>query len=361
MRILVVHPGPNWSVADVHNGLVKGLEQCGQDVRSFNLDDRLNVFAAGQVQDADGAWHRMFNDDDAARLAAYTLKAELYGWWPDVVIFTSGFFIPPDMWGLLTYRPHHTVLWCTESPYEDERQLGVARYVDTVILNDPVNIQAFRAINPRTWYFPHSYDPDIHHPGDPVPHWVCDFGWVGTGFQSRIDFFTHVDWRGVDVRLAGNWKLLRKNSRLRRYLLHDNPEACFDNADTVRLYRSSKLSANVYRKEFIGTDIGIGAPWAAGPREIELAAVGCFMLREPRGEGDALFPHAPTFTEPGEFGDLVRYWAGHDEAREKIADENREAIADRTFQTTARRLLGLIEAAPKRHYLGATHGTQSRA
>lgn len=41
MRILVVHPGPNFSVADVHDGWVEALRSLGCEVASFNSDDRL--------------------------------------------------------------------------------------------------------------------------------------------------------------------------------------------------------------------------------------------------------------------------------------------------------------------------------
>lgn len=335
-------------MADVHNGLVKGLRECGAEVASLNLDERLDFFAAAEVA-KDGTRRRAFDREAAIRMAASTICGDLYKFWPDVVVLTSGFFITPELWAVLGRRPHHTVAFFTESPYEDDRQLQVARYVDTAIVNDPTNIAEFRAVNPRTWYFPHSYDPDVHSPGPANPAWACDFGWVGTAFRSRIAFFQQVDWHGLDVRLAGSWQLLHGNSRLRRFLLNEKHE-CFENADTVRLYRSCKVSANIYRKE--ASEPGMEHGWAAGPREIELAACGTFFLREPRGEGDELFPAAPTFESPDEFGDLVRWWSRpeHDDLREKTVRLNREAIADRTFKNTAARLLQLVDGAPKRHY-----------
>ncbi len=346
MKALVVHPGPSFSVADVHNGIVKGLQQCGVDVASLNLDDRLDFFVAAEVLRGK-IRRRAFERDEAVRLAARTILADLYQFWPDIVIFTMGAFIPPEMWAILTRRPHHTVAWFTESPYEDDRQLRVARYVDTAIVNDPANIQDYRQVNPRTWYMPHSYDPELHHPGLASPSLVCDFGWVGTAFPSRIDFFKQVDWSGLTVKLAGAWWQLDGRSKLARYLITPKNE-CFGNVDAVRLYRSSKLSANLYRKE--ASQEGLEHGWAVGPREVELAACETFFLREPRGEGDELFPDAPTFDTPAEFGDQVRWWAAHDDERTKVARLNREAIADRTFKNTAARLLQLVDSAPKRIY-----------
>ncbi len=345
MRALVVHPGPAFSVADVHNGLVKGLAANGVEVKSVNLDDRLDVYCRAELKVGRDR-RKIFSREAAIAHACRTIESDLYEFWPDVIIFTSCFFITPFLWGILERRPHHTVAWFTESPYEDDRQLQVAAHVDTAIINDPFNIQTYRQVNPRTWYMPHSYDPDIHRPGPVTPHLACDFSWVGTAFPSRIDFFQQVDWSGLDVKLAGNWQALHGNSRLRRLLLEDRV-VCLDNVETVRLYQSSKVSANVYRKERSagGSDVG----WAAGPREIELAATGTFFIREPRGEGDELFPDAPTFESPAEFGDLVRWWTSHDDQREKTARLNREAIAERTFTNTAAHLLRLLDGAPKRH------------
>jgi spore maturation protein CgeB len=335
-------------VADVHNGLVKGLVAClgADNVRAVNYDDRLDFFAAAEIR-RNGIRKLAFDRETAIRVACRTIAQDLYEFWPDVLIVVSGFFITPFLWAVLGRRPHHTVAWFTESPYEDDRQLQVARYVDTAILNDPTNIQTFRATNPRTYYFPHSYDPDVHAPGPAVPPLACDFGWVGTAFPSRIEFFRQVDWAGVDAKFAGNWQALDRRSRLARFLVNPKSE-CMNNTETVDLYRSCKLSANIYRKET--SDEGTHRGWAAGPREIELAACGTFMLREARPEGDELFPDAPIFSEPGEFSELLHWWLAHDDLRQKTAQANREAIADRTFTNTAARLLELIDGAPKRIY-----------
>ena len=106
----------------------------------------------------------------------------------------------------------------------------------------------------------------------------------------------------------------------------------------------SEGQRNLYR----GNDpIEANAPelqkgWACGPREIELAATETFFLREPRGEGDELFPMLPTFTEPAEFSDLLRYYVAHDKEREDAARRARQAAKTRTFDASARRLLKLV-------------------
>jgi spore maturation protein CgeB len=344
MKVLVVHPGPHFSVADVHDGLVAGLKANGCDVGVLNLQDRLNFYSQAHIE-RDGEFVKALSGDDAVRMAAKGIETVCYEWWPDVVVVVSGFFIPPDVWGVLARRPHHVVLWCTESPYEDDRQMRPARYVDTVIINDPKNLETFRVhSNARTFYMPHSYDPKRHRPGRPDPDLRSDFAFVGTGFPSRVDFFEQVDWSGIDAKLGGNWQAVPDGSPLLPLLMHGRSE-CMDNKDAARLYRAARVTANLYRKEH--SDDGTADGWAIGPREVELAACGSFFLREPRAEGDELFPMLPTFTTPQEFSELLRWWLAHPRQRKTAATAARAAVADRTFTNTAANLLRLVDGHTK--------------
>ncbi len=346
MKVLVVHPGVHFSVADVYNGLIKGLRACGCDVATLNLDDRIEFYTRARVQQDDGELRDAFTTETAFEMAAQGVEVACYEYWPDVVIIVSGFYIPPKLWGVLARRPHHVVYWCTESPYEDDRQGRPARYADTVVLNDPTNLEQFRAeVNVNTHYFPHSYDPDIHRPGRVRTADRSDFVFVGTGFPSRIDWLEQVDWTGINARIAGNWNLVDSDSPLAPLLTHERGQ-CIDNVDAVKLYRASKASLNLYRKEH--SDDAHADGWAMGPREVELAACGTFFFREPRGEGDALFPMLPTITSPDEFGDDLRWWLTHKTKRTEAANAARAAIVDRTFTNTAARLLRLVESAGRK-------------
>lgn len=107
------------------------------------------------------------------------------------------------------------------------------------------------------------------------------------------------------------------------------------------MYRSAKVGINLYRREQEIPGEAVG--WAVGPREVEMAACGSFFLRDPRPEGDALFPSLPTFTSPGEASELLRWWLNHPDERADAAAKAREAILDRTFDQAAARLLRLIK------------------
>ena len=332
MRALVVQPGPHFSVADVARGWVKGLKANGVEVVDFNFDDRLNFYAGAHVP-KDGQLVKAFHPTEAAMLAAKGVEAAVFEFLPDVVVIVSGFFIPPAIYELLRLRGHRVVLVHTESPYEDDRQIHRAALADLNVLNDPTNLDRFEQVAP-SMYLPHCYDPDIHYPRPAVDGARSDFCFVGTGYDSRAEFFEQVDFYGIDVALAGNWRNLPPASPLRSYLAHHIDECC-PNEITADLYASTKISANLYRKEASHSADG----WAMGPREVELAAMGVFYLREARGEGDDLLPMLPTFDSPPDFTEKLRWWLAHDDERTEAALKAQAAVADRTFDNVVAQML----------------------
>jgi spore maturation protein CgeB len=340
MRALVIEPGPAFSVDDVRRGICLGLQTAGVEVVSFNLGARVEFYTDAKLERG-GEVRAAFDYESACTLACNGVKAaawDFFGPYGGVVVIVSSFFIPPELYTNLRQRGVHVVLWLTESPYEDERQVPMAAFADTVIVNDPTNIDEFRAVNPNTHYIPHGYLPQVHHAKSRTGQY--GFSFVGTGYPSRIEFFEKMDWPCTPV-LAGNWQSVADDSPLVPYLLHERGE-CMENDDAANLYRASVTSANLYRKEAMADDLVDG--WAIGPREVELAACGTYFGREPRAEGDGLFPMLPTFTEPGELADIIRWALEHPDERFAAAQQARAAIADRTFDNHAKELLRLIGA-----------------
>lgn len=338
MRVLTVEPGPAFSVADVHRGWVKALRQLGCDVKNLNLEDRLQFYSEAALK-RKGRWRKALLPEEAVGLAAQGIHTAAFQWWPDLVVVTSCFFVPTFVLEVLRSRGMRVALLLTESPYEDDNQLERAEFADLVLLNDPTNLERFREVNPNTHYTPHSYDPELHHPGPVDPDKASDFCFVGTGFPSRIEFFEQIDWTHLEVLLAGNWQDLSVDSCLREFLAHPFDE-CVDNSETVQIYNSAKASANIYRREAHAGETADG--WAMGPREVELAACGTFYLTEARGENRAVLPMVPTFTSADDFSEQLRWYLDRDDERERIAFKAREAIADRTFEAAASRALNLL-------------------
>lgn len=350
MRILVVHPGPNFSVADVHDGWVEALRGLGVEVASFNSDDRIQFYGHALIStgDVDDTGHplvrRAMNDQEALRMAMQGVSHAAFTFWPDAVMFVSGFFVTPGLMSLLQQRRMKVILLGTESPYQEKMQLERAQCSDITLLNDPANIEQYRELGIVAEYAPHAYRPSVHYPrtGPPDKDLNADLAFIGTGFASRIEFFERMDLDGLDVLLGGCWPLAGK-SPLRQYMGHDIEE-CVDNTEAAGVYRNAKCGINFYRREYDDADDATAVtPWAMGPREVEQAACGMFYLRDPRAEGDEVLSMLPTFSGPEDAGEQLRWWLAHDGEREQAADKAREAIADRTFTSNAKRLLELLE------------------
>jgi len=352
MRILVVHPGPNFSVADVHNGWVEALRNLGCEVASFNTDDRIQFYAHSLIDtgEVDEEGHplvrRAMSNDDAFRAGMQGLSHACFTMWPDVVLFVSGFFVTAGILQLLQSRRMKVVLLTTESPYQEKMQLERAQCSDVTLLNDPVNIEQYRALGVTAEYAPHAYRPHIHYPrGDkPLnPELATDLTFIGTGFKSRVEFFERMNLTGLDVLLGGCWVELGEDSPLNKFMGH-GPEVCVDNTETAELYRHAKAGINFYRREYDEADDTHVQPYAMGPREVEMAACGLFYLRDPRPEGDELLHMLPTFAGPEDAGEQLRWWLAHDREREAAGAAAREAVQNRTFDENARRLLKLLDA-----------------
>jgi hypothetical protein len=349
MRILVAHPGPSFSVADVYEGWVEALRGLGQQVAEFNLNDLLTFYDAawlelGSSTEEHPEFRKALDHKGAIELAADRLYGTVYQFAPQVILIVSGFFIGNRMLEVFRSRGHKVVILHTESPYEDGVQLERACRADISLVNDPTNLEAFRKASGIAEYMPHAYRPKLHHPGLPVPQLECDLAFCGTGYQSRVNFFEAMDLDGLDVFLAGNWAPLDDSSPLMKYLAHDKGE-CLDNDQVVQVYNSARCGINFYRREVERTDkYGTEEGWAIGPREIEMAASGLFFLRDSRPESDQVLGMLPAFDSAEHASDLLRFYLKRPYDRHELSAQARAAVADRTFEANAKRLLALLDA-----------------
>jgi len=334
MRALVVNPGPNFSVADVSRGWARGLADLGVQVRTFELDKLLDYFAYAYT-DRNGEIVKAHTEAEAIQLAAGQIKAACYDWWPDLVLVVSGFFMYPQLIDIMRDRHRHVVLLCTESPYEDEAQLQKAAWYDGVVLNDPTNLDAFAEVcDGPALYAPHAYDPAVHYRAPAKRH--ADVSWIGTCYPSRAAFLEQVDWSGLDVSFGGNFKDAPES--LLRFVGHE-PEECVDNDVTAEVYRGSLASFNIYRAETNGQLSDSADGYSMGPREVEMARCGLFFCRQSRPESDEVFPMLPTFSDPQELGDQLRWAIANPEARMMAVERAFAAVEDRTFPNNASALL----------------------
>lgn len=355
MRWLAVQPGPSWSVHDVYVGWVEALKAIGEDVFAWNLDDRLAFYDNAYLPDGEPAhdprrsssevrFRKAVDSDQAVQMAVNGLPAALWKIRPHVLLLVSNFAAPHEMldharraYGTRVVAIH------TEQPYELDRELTLAAHCDYNLLNDPTHLEAFQEVAWST-YAPHAYRPSVHHPGPAVPELKCDLGFVGTGFGTRrlfLEFMAAGGWfDGLDVLLGGNWQGIAEDSPLRPFIAADSPAHCLDNEDTADVYRSARVGINLYRREGEGPEPVEG--YSVGPREVEMAACGLPFLRDPRPEGDRLFPKHPTFQSPDEAGELLRWHLDRPDVLREMATAGAAAVADRTFDASAKQLLRLL-------------------
>jgi hypothetical protein len=165
---------------------------------------------------------------------------------------------------------------------------------------------------------------------------------AGCAPWSRADLsgVAQIELRGDDPA-SSLGRSLDDDSPLAPFVMRSDVEDCVDNTVTASLYRSSKCGFNVYRTDSYGEHSHADG-WAVGPREVELAACGTWFARDPRGEGDELFPMLPTFSSPEELADQVRWALAHPVERDAAAEAARAAVADRTFVNNAGRALARL-------------------
>ncbi len=357
MKVMMVRPGPHWSVADVADGWARAFRALGADLFEVDLDNILWFYANAKVPQNDEEV-LAFDWDGAVREAGDRIKARTLEFWPDVVVVVSGFFVREPLIDLLRARGIATVLICTESPYQDVQQAGWAEHFDVTLINDPTNAAMFQQVCKNVYYVGHSYDPVKHRPGPGVDGLRSDVCMVGTGYPSRIAWLDQVDWSGIDLRLGGNWRGLEDHP-LRHRVAQAKLSGCLDNTETADWYRSTLVGLNLYRKEADAPSLSDG--WAMGPREVELAACETFYMTEARGENRALLPFVPVVESPAQFSEDVRWWLDRPKERTKIARKAREALAGWTFENRARLLLQLLDRQPVTIHTGGFHnGPSSR-
>jgi spore maturation protein CgeB len=353
-RILVVQPGPDFSVSDVFRGWVKALRKQGHQIMVYNTNElvRLTFYARALLETADSSPCEHCGRPDVhlampdpammAQMATKGLMETCFEFWPDVVFFVSAFYQTGQALATIRARNMKIVMLHTESPYQDDEQKMRGQFANLNLLNDPTNIESWKGMGIPAAYVPHSYDPGIHFPPERRDYSV-DFSFVGTAFRSRLEFFSAMNFDGIDTVLGGNgWDSIEPEFLgLLKYLGHQ-PDECVDNTETARVYRMTKAGINFYRRE--SEDAHKGEGYAMGPREIEMAACGLFFLRDPRPESDLMFDGIlPKFHSPQEAEESLRWWLKHDSAREEMADKARAAIADWTFDNRAAEIMKLME------------------
>src|SRR5258708_2870704 len=110
MRIMVVHPGAQFSVADVYAGWDEALKEHGQTVQEYNLGELLQFYDSAYLltgtKSTQGLeqFKKAFTHEQAIEVAASRALGTVLQFVPDVLFVVSGFFLNPRMLDLLRSR-----------------------------------------------------------------------------------------------------------------------------------------------------------------------------------------------------------------------------------------------------------------
>lgn len=351
MRLLLCHPGASWSVADVEAGLSYGLRAHGVDVIPYRLDARIDHAKRFLFQ----GWRRAKKHNpsvvkpsisDIFYQAGIGLLEKALRMQVNAVVVVSAMFLHPDVLILLKRAGVKVFVLFTESPYDGEKELAVARLVDGLWTNERSSLEAFRAVNPNSGYLPHAWHPERHlagpQPGDEAFP-AHDVVFVGTAFAERVEWLSAINWSGIDFGLYGSWESLGSRAPLRKHLRG----GVLDNEKAAALYRRAKIGLNLYRSSM---GWGRHAPRVSradsmNPRGYELAACGVFHLSDPRPEVVETFGDlVPTFRSPVEAAALIRLWLSDSEGRARVAAQLPACVAESSWVERATTVIGDVQS-----------------
>jgi spore maturation protein CgeB len=334
VKILLIHPGASYSTADVEAGLRHGLEAGGAEIIQYRLDGRI----AESARWLTAAWRRRRNTDPAlvkptaadvcyrAGLEAIPLALRHQ---VDVVLIVSATLLHPDVVVLLKRAGLRVVVAFTESPYDLDQELAVARLVDGCWTTERSSVEAFRAVTARAGYLRHGWH-DARHTASPGAEDATvaahDVVFVGTAFRERVAWLSAIDWTGIDLGLYGAWESLGSRSKLRRFVRG----GIVPPATTTALYRRAKIGLNLYR----------AAPTAhaesLNPRAYELARCGVFQVSTPRAEVAEVFGDlVPVVETPAEGTRVLRHWLADEAGRHDVQARVPACVADASWVARA--------------------------
>lgn len=380
MRILLVHPGPEYATHDVWAGLRAGLLSEGHDVVDFMLANYVRIEADALRT----AWREAGmgepSREDRLYHAGHPVYAMILRYGVDAVVVVTGEHWHPDHTLLLRRAGMAVGIVHTEAPYRDEPLAPMLGMADIVWVNERTSVRhlgdAFRLMGLDTTvrYLPLAYNERKH--GDGPAGRYHDVVFVGSGFKERVDLLQAVDWSGVDLGLYGDWSLLTSkwprrllfemahsptvpvSVALMRLLPRGNPlwryvrSGIITNDRAAELYRGAAIGLNLFRSSamYNRDSLAVGGSESMGPRLYELAACGAFVMSEHRAEVHDVFGDlVPTFSTPEELEGLVRFWLPRVEERREVALQLREAVRPHSYRERARQLVRDLNDTRSKH------------
>ena len=305
MRVHLVHPGVNWSLSDVYDGLRDGLIANGVTVVPDMADADCTIVVNGNLHE----------------------PATIRQW--------------------RSIAP--VAVLCTESPYDFDQEVERIAAADAGWTHERLSVEPLRVVNPKVNYLRHAWHPDRHGIAEDTSVRAHDVVFVGTGFGERVEWFNRIDWSGIDLGLYGLWDGTGLDEHVERCVVQEVTK----NAQTVALYRRATMGLNLYRRKG-GVKGGPRREMPAdslNPRAYELAACGVFHCTTPRAEVDDVFgdlmPRIGGRVETAKADEgIIREWLRPEQAAERArcAAASRACVANDSWHDRAATVIADLHA-----------------
>lgn len=350
MKVLLIDPGAPYSTADVAAGLRHGLLHHGVEVVDYRLTTRIErargwlYYNWRRAKKQNATIDRPTVADVYYQAGVGAIERGLRAG-VDVVLAVSGMFLHPDVVILMRRAGLRVVVLFTESPYDTDPELALARLVDGCWTNERCMVDAFRAVNRHAGYLPHAWHPGHHRsgpqPGDEaVP--AHDVVFVGSGFADRVTWLSAIDWAGLDLGLYGQWQAIGPRHPLRSFVRG----GIVSNTQAAALYRRCRIALNLYRTRQGWAPDGppVAAAESLNPRAYELARCGVFHLSSPRAEVREVFGDlVPEVGTPEATSALVRRWLTDIDGRAEVARSLPACVAESSWIARAATVIGDLQ------------------
>lgn len=361
MNIMLVAHGAHFSTYDIYNYYLAALKRKeGINVHAFPYHRALDYHGI--------AVHHVYPEltkDEKGVKAIYAASrdiiTEIILSEADVILFVGGLAIPPKLVEV-AYNLRDTMIdrysmgfLFTESPYQDADQEKYMQYCDFAFFNDKYSAEKYNPDNELLIdYLPHSYNPAIHYSfGDSVKN--TDVIFCGTLYPNRLDFFSEINWDGINAKLVGPFGIYENKERYSN-ISDKIIDATVTNYDLSTLYRESKLSINIHRGGRDFYDHDQFAAYSMNPRIRESVMCGCLPITDHRDEIVDIFGDSVPIVETSEqMENVIKHLLVNDDERHnRLAEAQKKCKGDTYANHLENIILPLIQE------VGVINGKVSR-
>jgi hypothetical protein len=338
LRILISYPGHSISTFDVARGWHRALKKLGHEM--FHMNYEYNVPFYGAVCDYWVQRNPDFqpNMRDVFWLASQDLVCKAIDCMPlDVVLVVTGLLHHPRAFEQLKKLGIPTALLFTESPYNDDMAEELLPLPDVVFTNDRNSVEPFRAVNPNSFYMPHSYDPEAHHPpnGKVADEYQHDVFFLGSLYEERKALFDGLkeSYRGpAQIDICGT--TLERTGEMVGGMTNDKLIPHYWGSKIV--LSPNRTTADYFQK----TQIKDGA-YSLGPRVYEVAACGTLQLTDASRPElfEAFGDTVPVYHNAEHLAYLIELFMAYPRWREEMAERARMRVKPCSFEGRAKEIL----------------------